>query len=249
MESSRVTCPHCGMEFFPDEGVSLDDCPKCGRTVEVMPDRIVDVNKKVQPARCPHCGYTPDTIPSGSVLYAWANCEHRESHAKSVLLPEDDGEICTRLLSACTGHPHALIPWPHRLLHDAVSHISDLTRRLAEVEADKAKLNNTVEMVKHGLNGPWEPGADVALAAKEAGGALQSIGLLRAIGDWSMYSELPTKVAAIQNRAEAAEARVRELEKDLGAAVEQKVRAIFNLGGCKALLNAANLKLERLRNV
>ena len=43
--------------------------------------------------------------------------------------------------------------------------------------------------------------------------------------------------------------RVRELENDLGAAVEQKVHAIFNLGRCKALLNAANLKLERLRNV
>ena len=43
--------------------------------------------------------------------------------------------------------------------------------------------------------------------------------------------------------------RVVELENDLGAAVEQKVRAIFNLGRCKALLNAVNLKLERLRNV
>ena len=50
-------------------------------------------------------------------------------------LPEADETICARLLSACTGHPHALIPWPHRLLHDAVSHISDLTRRLAEAEA------------------------------------------------------------------------------------------------------------------
>lgn len=102
MESKRVTCPHCDFLFYPEEGVSLDDCPVCGRTVEVKPDHIADANKKAQPAPA---------------------------------LPGDDGEICARLLSACTGHPHALIPWPHRLLHDAVSHISDLTRRLAEAEA------------------------------------------------------------------------------------------------------------------
>ena len=55
-------------------------------------------------------------------------------------LPGDDGVMCARLLFACTGHPHALIPWPHRLLHDAVAHISDLTRRLAEAEAERDSL-------------------------------------------------------------------------------------------------------------
>ena len=33
----RVTCPHCDFLFYPEEGVSLDDCPVCGRTVEVKP--------------------------------------------------------------------------------------------------------------------------------------------------------------------------------------------------------------------
>lgn len=37
MESKRVMCPHCDGWFFPEEGVSLDDCPVCGRTVEVKP--------------------------------------------------------------------------------------------------------------------------------------------------------------------------------------------------------------------
>ena len=30
-----VTCKHCDCSFFPEEGCSVDDCPKCGRTVEV----------------------------------------------------------------------------------------------------------------------------------------------------------------------------------------------------------------------
>lgn len=37
MESSRVTCPHCDFLFYPEEGVTVDDCPVCGRTVEVKP--------------------------------------------------------------------------------------------------------------------------------------------------------------------------------------------------------------------
>lgn len=37
MESSRVTCTHCDFLFYPEEGVSLDDCPVCGRTVDVKP--------------------------------------------------------------------------------------------------------------------------------------------------------------------------------------------------------------------
>ena len=33
----RVVCQNCECSFFPEDGVSLDDCPKCGRTVEVKP--------------------------------------------------------------------------------------------------------------------------------------------------------------------------------------------------------------------
>lgn len=54
-------------------------CPFC------YPDHIADATENVQPDRCPHCGYTPGVIPSGSALYAQANCEHRESHAEHAL--------------------------------------------------------------------------------------------------------------------------------------------------------------------
>ena len=36
-KAQLARCPHCDGWFFPEEGVSLDDCPKCGRTVEVPP--------------------------------------------------------------------------------------------------------------------------------------------------------------------------------------------------------------------
>ena len=32
-------------------------------------------------------------------------------------------DIKDRLLAACNGHPTAAIPWPHRLLHDAIDQI------------------------------------------------------------------------------------------------------------------------------
>ncbi len=65
----------------------------------------------------------------------------------------------------------------------------------------------------------------------------------------SLRHTLDDLVGIQRNRVEAAEARVGELEKELSAAVEQKIHAIFNLGRCKALLNTANFKLERASNV
>lgn len=38
----------------------------------------------------------------------------------------DTDDIVTRLGAACVGHPHAKIPWPHRLLHDAIAEIEKL---------------------------------------------------------------------------------------------------------------------------
>lgn len=35
-------------------------------------------------------------------------------------------DIIDRLKEACNGHPAAKIPWPHRLLHDAISEIEHL---------------------------------------------------------------------------------------------------------------------------
>ena len=40
-------------------------------------------------------------------------------------------EIASRLRSACTGHPCATIPWPHRLLHEAADEIERLEKELA----------------------------------------------------------------------------------------------------------------------
>jgi len=40
-------------------------------------------------------------------------------------------DITDRLITACNGAP-ATIPWPHRLLHDAVAEIRDLRVELAD---------------------------------------------------------------------------------------------------------------------
>lgn len=41
-------------------------------------------------------------------------------------------DIIARLNTACVGHPHARIPWPHRLLHDAADEITQLRAQLDE---------------------------------------------------------------------------------------------------------------------
>lgn len=35
--------------------------------------------------------------------------------------PEEGARLSKMLREAATGHPHAEIPWPHRLLHDAAN--------------------------------------------------------------------------------------------------------------------------------
>jgi hypothetical protein len=42
-------------------------------------------------------------------------------------------DIKDRLLAACNGHPNAGIPWPHRLLHDAIDRIAELEKAATEV--------------------------------------------------------------------------------------------------------------------
>lgn len=41
-------------------------------------------------------------------------------------------DIIARLQDACVGHPHARIPWPHRLLHDAIAEITSLRHLSAQ---------------------------------------------------------------------------------------------------------------------
>jgi hypothetical protein len=47
-------------------------------------------------------------------------------------------EIKERLKDACNGHPNAIIPWPHRLLHDAIDAIWEGEKRIAEAESASA---------------------------------------------------------------------------------------------------------------
>ena len=45
--------------------------------------------------------------------------------------------IIERLKEACKGHPHAKIPWPHRLLHDAIDEIERLNLEIKQGEASR----------------------------------------------------------------------------------------------------------------
>lgn len=44
-------------------------------------------------------------------------------------------EIADELRKACSGHPHAKIAWPHRLLHRAADELDAKDKRIAELEA------------------------------------------------------------------------------------------------------------------
>lgn len=50
--------------------------------------------------------------------------------------------IQARLKDACDGHPYAKIPWPHRLLHDAIDCIVALRAQAAPQDADKLRAEN-----------------------------------------------------------------------------------------------------------
>jgi len=45
---------------------------------------------------------------------------------KNDLPTSEAADIVDRLKAACVGHPNASIPWPHRLLHDAIAEIEQL---------------------------------------------------------------------------------------------------------------------------
>ena len=49
-------------------------------------------------------------------------------------------DLKERLLELCNGHPNATIPWPHRVIHDALAHITDLEARLAAAEAEVQRI-------------------------------------------------------------------------------------------------------------
>ncbi|WP_395175558.1 hypothetical protein [Roseibium alexandrii] len=53
-----------------------------------------------------------------------AECAYSEAGPEAATDVEID--IVARLREACNGHPNAEIPWPHRLLHDAIAEIETL---------------------------------------------------------------------------------------------------------------------------
>ena len=50
-------------------------------------------------------------------------------------------DVLDRLKDACVGHPYAKIPWPHRLLHDAIAEIEKLRKDLCTQSAVKCDVD------------------------------------------------------------------------------------------------------------
>lgn len=68
----------------------------------------------------------------------------------------DTKELRERLLAACVGHPHAKIPWPHRILHEAASAIERLEAERDETRLLVSEANNSLygsQGYFHSLNG------------------------------------------------------------------------------------------------
>lgn len=61
------------------------------------------------------------------------------------LAGEDVEGLCTKLDAACVGHPHAKIPWPHRLLHEARDMLRSLDTLVGIRTEDLATLSSRVE--------------------------------------------------------------------------------------------------------
>ena len=43
-------------------------------------------------------------------------------------------DVVKRLLEACNGYPFAKIPWPHRILHEAVEEIQTLRAEIVRLK-------------------------------------------------------------------------------------------------------------------
>ena len=131
-------------------------------------------------------------------------------------------------------------------LDTVCAHISDLTRRLADAEAENGRFAGMLEDSVSGWRKLYTE--ERAERVRIEGILLNDVQAERQESDEHIKG-LNAVIKTQDKTIRDLKSRVVELENDLGAAVEQKVHAIFNLGRCKALLNAANFKLERLRNV
>ncbi len=65
---------------------------------------------------------------------------------------QGEADIVTRLNLACVGYPHALIAWPHRLLHDARAEIERL-RAVVRVNALRWNPGISHEEIDRVING------------------------------------------------------------------------------------------------
>ena len=142
-KAQLARCPHCDGWFFPEEGVSLDDCPVCGRTVEVKP----------APAPCSGCGCEHDEIHNPTDTCATCNGGSRYHPPKPApapgatckeslqvrVLPESD-DVADALAEISAAGLGAVADGLHH-------HISDLTLRLAEAEEISARRATCLETV------------------------------------------------------------------------------------------------------
>ena len=83
-------------------------------------------------------------------------------------------DLKERLLELCNGHPNATIPWPHRVIHDALAYITDLEARLAAAEGKLTEWRSSQSYRYIGRDGKpvlardLEARAEAAEAGKDA---------------------------------------------------------------------------------
>lgn len=72
-------------------------------------------------------------------------------------------DLKERLLELCNGHPNATIPWPHRVIHDALAYITDLEARLAAADKQRRESDEKPTNQRHEIN--WLRHQQVVLKA------------------------------------------------------------------------------------
>ena len=66
-------------------------------------------------------------------------------------------EIADELRKACSGHPHAKIAWPHRLLHRAADALDAKDKRIAELETGGWQPIETAPDLDRVIVAGWQP--------------------------------------------------------------------------------------------
>ena len=59
-------------------------------------------------------------------------------------IPAPDDGLVERLREACTGHPHAKIEWPHRLLHDAIAALQSKDEQIERLTRERDEWRDHV---------------------------------------------------------------------------------------------------------